>query len=366
MNRLRKIWSTDFAAGEMARYASAAMAREARQGVFLLGLLTMALMAGFAVLYHVVGMTSGYESTFLVLAGLALHVALSARRLHEVKALYLLAMVLLALSGLACALLAHRYGAFTATLFSTIVLLFMVVPLVPWGLREAVAAVAVMYAIFTGSSLSVGGRFPQETLWTLQFLMASAAVISLALVSYAIIIRKGHLEARYSLSKANEKLARVSLQDPLTGAWNRRFLESRFAEIVAAWRSAGSGCVLAIVDVDSFKQLNDSRGHQFGDAVLCEVADALKHELGPDEYVVRLGGDEFVVVMKDLDYRDRLDRMCRRIGSTTVSVGSAHARAEEPAFDLNVLYRRADRSLYEAKRRGRAQVCHELGEERLA
>lgn len=362
MNRLRAIWSaTDFAAGEMTRYASEAMSREARQGVFVLGLLTMALMAGFAVLYHAVGMTSGYEYTFLVLAALALHVALSARRLHEVKALYLLAMVLLALSGLACALLAHRYGAFTATLFSTIVLLFMVVPLVPWGLREALAAVAIMYAIFTGSSLSVGGRFPQETLWTLQFLMASAAVISLSVVAYAIVIRKGHMEARFRLSEANDKLARVSLEDALTGAWNRRFLESHFAEIAAGWRAAGRGCVLAIVDIDRFKQLNDTRGHQFGDAVLCEVVDALRRELGPEEYVVRLGGDEFVIVMEDRDYRSRLERIGGRIASTTVSVGSARAGGDE-AVELNALYRRADRSLYEAKRRGRAQVCHELGE----
>ena len=363
MNALRTLWSsTDFAAPEVARYAGDVMFREARQGVFVLGMLTMVLMAGFAALYYALGMTNGYQYTFAVLALLALHVALSARRLQDVKALYLLAIVLLALSGLACALLAHRYGAFTATLFSTIVLLFMVVPLVPWGLREALAAVAVMYAIFTGSSLSVGGRFPAETLWTLQFLMVSAAGISLALVAYAIVIRKGHLEARFNLSAANEKLARVSLQDALTGAWNRRFLEAHFDEVAAGFRAAGHGCVLAIVDVDRFKQLNDTHGHEFGDRVLREVVQSLGAELDAEERVVRVGGDEFVLLMKDSRHGERLEGMCRRVRSTTLSIGAARCAAGAGKPVLADLYGRADKSLYQAKARGRARVCHELEE----
>ena len=63
-------------------------------------------------------------------------------------------MMLLGVSGLAFVLLAYRYGVFTATLFSTVVLLFMVVPLVPWGLREALFAVGVIYLIFTGSPVA--------------------------------------------------------------------------------------------------------------------------------------------------------------------------------------------------------------------
>src|SRR6266568_4209580 len=141
MKSLRTMWSsTDFGANELTRYASAVMCREARQG------------------------------TFGVLALLALHVAVSARAITDIKVLYLLGMMLLAVSGLAFVLLAHRYGVFTATLFSTVVLLFMVVPLVPWGLREALFAVGIIYLIFTGSTLSVAGRFPHEALWTLQFL----------------------------------------------------------------------------------------------------------------------------------------------------------------------------------------------------
>jgi diguanylate cyclase len=367
MKRLRAIWSsTDFGAGELTRYADAVMCREARQGIFILGILTMLLMSGFAALYHRLGLGAGYQYTFAVLALLSLHVALSAKTVADIRVLYLLGMVLLALSGLAFMLLAHRYGVFTATLFSTVVLLFMVVPLVPWGLREALSAVAIIYVIFTGSSLSVAGRFPQEALWTLQFLMLSAAVIALSLVSYGIAARKEHIEARFNLTAANDKLAQVSLQDSLTGAWNRRFLEKHFNEVVARYAASGCGCALSVVDVDKFKALNDTYGHAFGDQVLQRVVEALSDILEADEYVVRTGGDEFVLIMKDAAARTRLERALQRLSdregpfgggpaTPTISIGMVRASAAADIV-LSEIYALADKSLYEAKARGRGLV----------
>src|SRR6266567_1689880 len=116
MKSLRTMWSsTDFVANELTRYASAVMCREARQGIFVLGIPTMVLMAGLALLYHALGLGAAYSYTFGVPALLALHVAISARTISDIKVLYLLGMVLLAVSGLAFVLLAHRYGVFTAT-----------------------------------------------------------------------------------------------------------------------------------------------------------------------------------------------------------------------------------------------------------
>ena len=78
MKSLRTIWSsTDFGANELTRYASAVMCREARQGVFVLGMLTLLLMAGLAVLYYALGLSTTYQYTFGALALLALHVAVS-------------------------------------------------------------------------------------------------------------------------------------------------------------------------------------------------------------------------------------------------------------------------------------------------
>jgi len=269
-------------------------------------------------------------------------------------------------SGLAFVLLAHRYGVFTATLFSTVVLLFMVIPLVPWGLREALFAVGVIYLIFTGSTLSVAGRFAHEALWTLQFLMLSAAVISLALVAFAIVVRKEHLEARFKLTAANEKLAKASLQDPLTGAWNRRFLEEHFGEIVARHAARGQACALGVLDVDRFKELNDTYGHACGDRVLQRLVKALMQALDADEYVVRIGGDEFVLIMKEEAAKPRLERALKRFGEReegcsdlpampSVSIGMARVPPEAP-IPLREAYLLADKSLYAAKAGGRGRV----------
>jgi diguanylate cyclase (GGDEF)-like protein len=366
MKSFRRIWSsTDFGAKELTRYASSVMAREARQGVFVLGMLTMLLMAGLAALYYALGFGMTYQYTFGVLALLALHVAVSASAISDIKVLYLLGMVLLAVSGLAFTLLAHRYGVFTATLFSTVVLLFMVVPLVPWGMREALLAVGIIYVIFTGSTLSVAGRFPDEALWTLQFLMLSAAVISLALVAYAIVVRKEHLEARFNLATVNEKLAKVSLQDPLTGAWNRRFLDQHFGEIVACHEASGHASALGIVDVDKFKELNDTYGHACGDRVLQHLVRALAAPLDADEHVVRVGGDEFVLIMKETEAKPRLERALERLKTEgvlsglpampSVSIGMTRVvpGARTP---LSEVYLRADKSLYAAKARGHGLV----------
>ncbi len=377
MKSLRAIWSsTEFGASELTRYASAVMCREARQGIFVLGILTMLLMAGLALLYHALGLGAAYPYTFGVLALLALHVAISARTISDIKVLYLLGMVLLAVSGLAFVLLAHRYGVFTATLFSTVVLLFMVVPLVPWGLREALFAVGVIYLIFTGSTLSVAGRFAHEALWTLQFLMLSAAVISLALVAFAIVVRKEHLEARFKLTAANEKLAKVSLQDPLTGAWNRRFLEEHFGAIVARHAARGEACALGVLDVDKFKELNDSYGHACGDRVLQRLVKALTQALEADEYVVRIGGDEFVLIMKEETARPRLEHALERFGereegfpdlpaNPSVSIGMARVPPEAP-IALREAYLLADKSLYAAKAGGRGRVVESTLGQRVA
>jgi len=377
MKSLRTMWSsTDFGANELTLYASAVMCREARQGIFVLGILTMLLMAGLALLYHALGLGAAYPYTFGVLALLALHVAVSTRAITDIKVLYLLGMMLLAVSGLAFVLLAHRYGVFTATLFSTVVLLFMVIPLVPWGLREALLAVGTIYLIFTGSTLSVAGRFAHEALWTLQFLMLSAAVISLALVAYAIVVRKEHLEARFKLTAANEKLAKVSLQDPLTGAWNRRFLDEHFGEIVARHAARGEACALGVVDVDEFKELNDTYGHACGDRVLQRLVKALTQALGADEYAVRIGGDEFVLIMKDEAAKPRLERALERFGEReegfpdlpampSVSIGMARVPTEA-RIPLMEAYLLADRSLYAAKAEGRGLVVESTRGEGVA
>jgi diguanylate cyclase (GGDEF)-like protein len=284
---------------------------------------------------------------------------MSAKMVSDIKVLYLLGMVLLAACGLAFMLLAHRYGVFTTTLFSTVVLLFMVVPLVPWGLREALFATGIIYFIFTASTLSASKAFNPETLWTLQFLMLSGAMIALAVVARAVLIRKAHVEARFKLTTVNEELYRLSHRDALTGAWNRRFLEEQFSGIVAQHAALTQGSCFGLIDIDKFKQLNDTYGHLCGDRVLQRLVRVLTGALGPDDYVVRMGGDEFAMMLRGGRVQMRVERAlegfsgrddgCPELPALPrVSVGLVHLPAGVPA-SLEASYLTADKALYAAK-----------------
>ncbi len=357
---LRAVWSSsDFEGDDLTRFAQPVMRSEAQQGIFVLGTLTMLLMTGLALLYYSLNLGTAYVYTFALLAALSGHTAMSAKMVSDIKVLYLLGMVLLAACGLAFMLLAHRYGVFTTTLFSTVVLLFMLVPLVPWGLREALFAAGIVYFIFTASTLSASKAFNPETLWTLQFLMLSGAMIALAVVARAVLIRKAHVEARFKLTAVNEELYRLSHRDALTGAWNRRFLEEQFSGIVAQHAAHTQGSCFGLIDIDKFKQLNDTYGHLCGDRVLQRLVRVLTGALGPDDYVVRMGGDEFAMMLRGGRVQMRVERAlegfsgrddgCPELPALPrVSVGLVHLPAGVPA-SLEASYLRADKALYAAK-----------------
>jgi len=357
----RAVWSSsDFDDADLTSFAQPVMRIEAQQGVFVLGTLTMLLMAGLALLYYSLHLGTAYVYTFALLAALAGHTAMSARLVSDIKVLYLLGMVLLAGCGLAFMLLAHRYGVFTATLFSTVVLLFMVVPLVPWGLREALFATGIVYIIFTASTLSAVKAFNAETLWTLQFLMLTGAMIALTVVARAVLIRKAHVEARFRLTAVNDELYGLSHRDSLTGAWNRRFLQEQFGDIVSQHAALGQGSSFVLIDIDKFKQLNDTYGHLCGDRVLQRLVRVLAGALRSDDYVVRMGGDEFAILLRGGQAHERVERALHGFSGSDegcpglpalprVSVGLVHLPAGVPA-SLEESYLTADKALYAAKK----------------
>lgn len=359
-NLLRSVWSSsDFDGDELTSFAQPVMRREAQQGVFVLGTLTMLLMAGLTLLYHSLSLGAAYVYMFALLAALSGHTAMSAKVVSDIKVLYLLGMVLLSGCGLAFTLLANRYGFFTTTLFSTVVLLFMVVSLVPWGLREALLATGIVYFIFTVSTLSAVKAFNAETLWTLQFLMLAGAAIVLTVVARTVLIRKSHIEARFKLTVVNEELYGLSHHDSMTGAWNRRFLQEQFSDIVARHAAGGEGSCFVLIDIDKFKQLNDTYGHLCGDRVLQRLVKVLAGALQTDDYVVRMGGDEFAMLLRGGQVRERIKRAldgfrgrddsCPELPELPrISVGLVHLPAGVPA-SLEESYLKADKALYVAK-----------------
>ena len=171
-----------------------------------------------------------------------------------------------------------------------------------------------------------------------------------------------------TLSARSQNLERAALTDALTGMQNRRYFDDALKEYLGEFRRIEKPVGLMIVDLDHFKQINDSHGHDVGDEVLRAVADCLKDMTRYHDVVARLGGEEFAVVAPNMD-TELLVRFAERIRKAiaglavvsgtvrlkvTASVGLAVWDRKESA---ETLFRRADQQLYQAKKTGRNRVC---------
>jgi diguanylate cyclase (GGDEF)-like protein len=363
---LGELWSlTRFDGVELSEYAETLMFGDTRRGLMTLGIVSMLLLAASALAYALLGFDGIYVYSCSVLSALSLHITVSARAVQETRVLYLLGTTLLVVNGVAIVLLAHHAGSLNAALFAAVILLFLVMPLVPWGLREAAAIVALVYVLFTVSTLSVEGRFDRETLWMLQLAMLGAGLTTLTVIARNALIRRDDIRTRFELEKAHDRMQLLSLKDPLTGAWNRRFLEQKFAEIRRDYRRYGRTMSFALIDVDNFKMLNDSQGHDYGDLVLTRLVANFLALFKENEHLVRLGGDEFLLLMGGDDTRDMIERGATALrtdpqlfsGSAASQVGvSVGLLSLPPDVDasLEEVYRAADQALYESKaRKGR-------------
>jgi diguanylate cyclase (GGDEF)-like protein len=155
-----------------------------------------------------------------------------------------------------------------------------------------------------------------------------------------------------------------AILDPLTGLLNRHALVPRFIELSMQARLTNQPICLLLCDVDNFKAINDQHGHDCGDAVLRDVAYALRKHLRSFELVYRLGGEEFLVVLPGIDSgggHEVAERLRNAVEQTrplgfevTISVGLSAARGDRVDYDTQ--FKAADTALYEAKRAGRNRV----------
>ena len=169
------------------------------------------------------------------------------------------------------------------------------------------------------------------------------------------------LLARVRLQLRRKQHYEQSLLDPLTSAFNRRYFDTHAARLAARCGTAGRPIGILMVDVDHLKRINDTYGHAAGDRVLKEVVDRIMSALRPSDLVARMGGDEFAIVIPDTDLNGTLqiaERLRARIAdapdegvAVTVSIGAAASDPEEKE-ELQVMLKRADAALYEAKRAG--------------
>jgi two-component system, cell cycle response regulator len=161
----------------------------------------------------------------------------------------------------------------------------------------------------------------------------------------------------------------MAITDALTGLYNRRYMETHVGTLVEQAAARGKPLTVLVIDIDYFKSVNDSWGHDTGDDVLREFAIRIKKSIRGIDLACRYGGEEFVVVMPDTDMAVATmvaERLRRRIASepfpiqqgartieVTISIGIAALGRDENAA---MVFKRADQALYRAKRDGRNRV----------
>ncbi len=363
VDTLEEIWSlTNFNRNELTDYAKNLIFLDTRRGIIILCWVMFLMLGSFAILYHMLGYARIYVYSFTILALLSLHMSISARVIRETRVLYLLGTTLLVINGVAMVLLAHQTGGFNSSLFASVVLLFLVMPLVPWGFREALLIVALVYLVFTTSTLSVEGRFEPQNLWILQFVMVGASLTTLVVISRNIIVRRNDIKTQYELELAHDRMELLSLKDPLTGAWNRRFLEQNFADIIDSYQNKNRPIYFAIIDINDFKPINDTFGHDYGDLVLKKLVKHFVKSFIGNEHLIRMGGDEFAVLMSSDDPKRILQQAAdelrvdddlfsaSREKQVNLSIGVIEIPLHKQV-DLDQIYRVADSVMYQAKQK---------------
>ncbi|PLK72529.1 bifunctional diguanylate cyclase/phosphodiesterase [Rhizobium sp. TH135] len=170
------------------------------------------------------------------------------------------------------------------------------------------------------------------------------------------------------LESARQRMEYNSLHDALTGLPNRRYLDQRLEELVQESNASGERLTVLHMDLDRFKEINDTLGHGAGDAILRHVAHELRNLVKPGDFVARIGGDEFLIACKGCILQEDHDVVGRKLitAVNTPIVYEGHecrvgasigiADKTERGVSSEQLLVNADIALYEAKRRGRNRV----------
>ena len=182
-----------------------------------------------------------------------------------------------------------------------------------------------------------------------------------------------HLE---ELSRSRNALEHLARHDPLTGLPNRRVFFERLEHALAAARRSAKPLAVLFVDLDHFKQLNDSLGHSCGDRVLQAVANLLRSATRESDTVARLGGDEFVILIEQLDDPGRVVAVLHKLHErfqlpmlldgheVKVQASMGVSLFPRDGDDIESLVQQADRAMYVAKNAGRNTYSYESNEQR--
>ncbi len=220
--------------------------------------------------------------------------------------------------------------------------------------RARVVVVGVLGAIvFALAATGAASRLPDPVRLPWWISLTCWAALLISLVAAIVTLLSAELQSRSD-----------AVIDPLTGLANRLALASRFAQAAAQAVVLDAWVSVVVYDLDHFKKINDTYGHDVGDHVLRAVAYEMRRELRTFDAVYRLGGEEFLVLLPGVGAHEALtvaDRLraaiaAHPVGGVAVTVSGGVASARGEAVDPDGLMRTADQALYAAKRAGRDQI----------
>lgn len=203
----------------------------------------------------------------------------------------------------------------------------------------------------------------------LSFLAPFGYALGIVLFSLLLAVLVFHYLELHNVKSALESMA---LTDALTGLPNRRAVIDKLSETIALARAAKRSFVIVYIDLDGFKQVNDTFGHDAGDRVLVETAVALRDCIADNGMVARVGGDEFIVLLPGYREGGELDRLLECIGRRLtrtvhddsaempggVAIGASVGQAVFPAdgTELSVLLHCADVRMFDAKKKSKPEI----------
>lgn len=188
-------------------------------------------------------------------------------------------------------------------------------------------------------------------------------------VDISEFLRQQHELRTYAerLERANYEIRHQALHDELTGLGNRRYLNARLEDWISHRQASGGEIAALHIDLDRFKQINDTMGHTAGDRVLAVVAARLRAHLRGDDVVARIGGDEFIVLIKCEEGSHEPEQLAERLIRTLSEpvgldgrdcvMGASIGVARTPVVAAEELITCSDVALYKAKKGGRSMVA---------
>jgi diguanylate cyclase (GGDEF)-like protein len=324
---------------------------------------------------------TGVRVTFIVCVAAAIDVALYAQPSRRLALAVVLAVAVLGAAGMSLLpwerIVRSRFRepAFLAWSLSNVVTIAIFV-LIDHTSNSAMSLMFFIPIVFVSTTYPLRSVIIVSVATSVAYFAVALAVGSTTdfVVMFAAVLLctalMGAWQAR-NHDTVREELARMSRTDPLTGCLNRRGFEERASEAIRVARETGEPLAVILVDLDGFKQVNDTGGHAAGDAVLRQVTDRLAGATGPEDLIGRLGGDEFAVLLRGPgetvgeSAAEKLESALAGVIRASVGVAIMPRHGTE----LDALIGWADRGLYETKlmrRRSAPSVAAELGELELA